>query len=236
MRFDKAHTHTGSPHPQAPGFAIFRIGLVVLMAALIAGCGGGLRKLYRGEGLSNDQVAIIRSGQHTILIAVDGQPVGEQLPIDTREELERRSDSLPGERIRVLAGEREVEVGYVGWDEVPDTTIMLDIGGTEYRYSRQSPNKTQFRYFRSSNKRTFKLTFEGGKEYILKSDLVKADLPPLPEAYFETEADPLVAFEKARAADLTINAPILLIVDWETYPVEWIEPPKRPDRLKYIDQ
>lgn len=191
--------------------------VLFLMLLLLAGCASRPMKLYEGEYLPASQVAVVRSDSHTIIVSVDSIPVREHVSIDTKGELKRRRAGDPGEPFELTSGPHVFEVGYVGWEPVPDTQIVLEIGGTTYTYARQAKKKqARVRYFRSTNKRTFTLTVEAGKAYVLTSKLSSLTLPPLPEQYLRTESDPLEGLRKAREAELQLDFPVKLDLEWTT--------------------
>ena len=195
--------------------AVLFLGYALCTTGLLLGCGSRPAKLYEGEYRAKGEVAVIRSDEHTILVSVDGTPVREHVSIDTKQELIRRSSGNSGEPFEVTPGAHKFEVGFVGWERVPDTLIVLDIGGTTYTYSRQSKKNNRVRYYRSNNKRTITLTVEAGKSYLLESVVRNLDLPPLPEDYLRTDPDQLEGLRKAREAELQLDFPLTLELDWD---------------------
>lgn len=174
-------------------------------------------KLYEGDYLPGNQVAVVRSDSHTIIVSVDSIPVREHVSIDTKGELERRRAGNSGEPFELTSGPHLFEVGYVGWEPVPDTQIVLEIKGTTYTYARQSKKKqARVRYFRSTNKQTVTLTVEAGRSYVLTSKISNLALPPLPEQYLRTESDPLEGLRKAREAELQLDFPVKQDLEWTT--------------------
>ena len=210
------------------GRAVLFSAMAIGLTALLVGCSSRPIKLYEGEYLPKSQIAVVRSDSHTILVSVDGLPVREHVSIDTKGELVRRSSGALGEPYEVTAGAHAFEVGFVGWEPVPDTLIVLDIQGTTYTYSRQAKKKERrVRYYRSTNKRTFTLTLEAGKSYLLESSVNDLVLPPLPEDFLRTEPDKLEALRKAREVDLQLDFPVKLELDWVTRLTLYVEPRNR---------
>ena len=169
----------------------FRFSISILLAAafmISLSCGQSDISLYEAYKLEKTDVASFRGDPHIYIVRVNDVPVDEAEELTSAGSARGREFGKNGRLIKVPPGEYEIEVAFLGWQQIHEDskieTIKGELKAYEYTEAVGDYSGGWTQYFRSSANKTLTIKTEAGKNYVVKSSYSKVVYPD-PETLIE---------------------------------------------------